>query len=387
MRVLHGPVNVGNQPWVLSRAERELGVESDLVVNYNTWLDYSADRVLGGYGDRSAANLSRRIGFGLSAPFRYDVLHFYFGRSYLFFEDRGGRLSMLAPLLAADLRLARRLGKKVFMTLQGCDARIAGASHERNVWTMCAKGRCSSYGACIGSYDAQRRRMIANVLPHCDRVFYLNPELGYELPGDAVFLPYASCQIDAFKVALPRATGRPRIVHAPSNSGIKGTPMILAALETLRSRFDFDLILVENKPHAEALSIYADADIAIDQILAGWYGGYAVEMMASGKPVACAIRNEDLKFIPEAMRSDLPLLRLRPDRLVDDLAVILSSQAQWPEQGRQARRFVERWHNPLTIARAMIACYQDAASRFDLAASAAADRAMVSTNTLPTGLT
>jgi hypothetical protein len=382
MRVLHGPVNVGNQPWALSRAERRLGIESDLIVNYNTWLDYRADRVLGGYGDRSAATLSRRIRFGMSAPFRYDVLHFYFGRSYLFFEDRGGRLSRLAALLAADLRLARRLGKKVVMTLQGCDARIASASHERNAWTMCAEGRCSAYQSCIGGYDAQRRRMIANLLPHCDRVFYLNPELGHELPGDAVFLPYASCDIDAFEVALPRPVGRPRIVHAPSNTGIKGTPMILGALEALRGRFDFELILVENKPHAEALRIYAGADIAIDQILAGWYGGFAVEMMASGKPVACAIRDKDLQFVPETMRSQLPLLRLRPDRVVDDLAVILSSQAQWPEQGRQARRFVERWHDPVAIARAMIACYRDEASRFDLAA--AGDRPVPSTDALST---
>jgi hypothetical protein len=80
------------------------------------------------------------------------------------------------------------------------------------------------------------------------------------------------------------------------------------------------------------------------------------------------------------MRSQLPFLRLRPDRLIDDLAVILSSQAQWPEQGRQARRFVERWHDPVTIARAMIACYQDEASHFDLAA--ASDRPVPSTDAL-----
>ena len=47
MRVLHAPVNIGNQPWVLSRQERKLGVKSDLVLNYNTWINYNADRVLG----------------------------------------------------------------------------------------------------------------------------------------------------------------------------------------------------------------------------------------------------------------------------------------------------------------------------------------------------
>lgn len=373
MRVLHGPVNVGNQPWVLSRAERKLGVDSELVINYDTWLGYGADRILGQPGERSFASMARRVEFGLRAPFRYDVLHFYFGRSYLFFEDRGGWLSQLAPLLAVDLKLARRLGKKVFMTLQGCDARIAAKSNARNATTMCAEGRCSVYGACRSTYDAQRQRMIDRLLPHCDRVFYLNPELGHELAADAVFLPYASCEIETFVPQWPRPNGRPRIVHAPSNGGIKGTPSILAALQALQPRFDFELVLVENTPHAEALKIYSDCDLAIDQILAGWYGGYAVEMMAMGKPVACAIRDEDLQFVPTAMQAELPFFRLRPGHLADDLATILVAQARWPEAGQAARRFVERWHNPATIAEAMVACYRDPANRFVLAATATAE--------------
>jgi hypothetical protein len=366
LRVLHGPVNVGNQPWALSQAERRQGVASEVVITYNTWLNYGADRTLGAYGEKSASAYAKRIAFGLQAPFRYDVLHYYFGRSYLFFEDSGGRLSMLAPLLAADIRLARLAGAKIFMTLQGCDTRLAGQSNARNAWTMCAEGRCSVYGNCIATYDAGRKRMIDRILPLCDGVFYLNPELGHELPSRAQFLPYASCEIDTFTPVYPSGTARPRIVHAPSNGGIKGTPMILAALEQLKSRFDFELVLVENTPHEEALKIYQTCDIAIDQILAGWYGGYAVEMMAMGKPVACAIRPGDLAFVPDLMRADLPLLRLQPDTLVDDLAAILSAQDKWPEWGRQSRAFVERWHNPAKLATAMIAAYRDPASRLDV---------------------
>ena len=366
MRILHGPVNVGNQPLVLSRAERLLGVESEVVINYDTWLGYGADRVLGEYGERGIKSLARRTMFGLKAPFQYDVLHFYFGRSFLFFEDKGGLMSLLAPLLAADMRLARLRGAKVFMTLQGCDVRMAGNSNKRNAWTMCAEGRCTAFGDCIKTYDAGRRRMVERLLPMCDRVFYLNPELGHELPSDAVFLPYASTSIKDFTVALPRPTGRARIVHAPSNSGIKGTEMILAALARLSSRFEFELIKIENTPHAEALEIYKSADLAIDQVLAGWYGGYAVEMMAMGKPVACYIRDEDAHFVPPQMMAELPLLRLRPDTLEDDLATILSKQAQWPRWGQAARHFVERWHDPATIAAAMIQAYGDASSQFVL---------------------
>ncbi len=43
------------------------------------------------------------------------------------------------------------------------------------------------------------------------------------------------------------------------------------ALEQLRERYDFDYRVVSNLPHAEALKLYADADLVIDQALAGWY--------------------------------------------------------------------------------------------------------------------
>jgi hypothetical protein len=366
MRILHGPVNVGNQALGLSRAERALGAASELVITHDTWLGYGADRVLGKPGDRSLATLGRRLAFGLKAPFAYDVVHCYFGRSFLYFDDRGGLLSRLAPLMAADLRLARRRGAKVFMTLQGCDVRMAAHSHARNAWTMCADGRCSAYADCLSTHDAQRQRMVEQLLPLCDQVFYLNPELGHELGADATFLPYCSVALDASPVLLPTTSGRPRLLHAPSNGGIKGTPMILAALQRLKARFDFELIKVENVPHAQALELYRGCDLAIDQVLAGWYGGFAVEMMAMGKPVACAIRDADLGFVPVEMRNELPLLRLDPGRLDDDLAAILSRRRDWPQLGRSSRRFVERWHDPEMIAAAMLRAYQDPLAPFVL---------------------
>ncbi len=182
----------------------------------------------------------------------------------------------------------------------------------------------------------------------------------------AQFLPYASVEIEKFDVKFPSSEGRPRIVHAPSDGGIKGTPMILSALEQLKTRYDFDLILVEKKTHEEALALYRSADIAIDQVLAGWYGGFAVEMMAMGKPVACYIREQDMKFVPPAMRDEMPILQIDPGRLVDDLAAILERRAEWQNVGRRSRRYVERWHNPDRIAEAMLDAYRSPDSTFVL---------------------
>lgn len=276
---------------------------------------------------------------------------------------------MLNRLFSIDLRLARRFGKKCFMTLQGCDVRLAGEGNRRNEWTMCVAGRCSAYQTCIDVLDERRRDLINHILPLFDRVFYLNPELGHVVPNGQ-FLPYANVEIEKFTTAFPSTEGRPRIVHAPSDGSIKGTSLILAALEQLKTRYDFELILVEKKTHEEALALYRSADLAIDQIFAGWYGGFAVEMMAMGKPVACYIRDQDMKFVPDAMKGEMPILRLEPGRLADDLAAIFERRAEWRSAGEKSRRYVERWHNPDHIAQAMLKAYSCPDSTFVLAPSA-----------------
>lgn len=361
LRVLHGPVNVGNQPWSLSRAERGLGLTSDVVINYNTWLGYPADRTLGEYAKKSREDVWRRLRFSLGIPFNYDVVHYYFGRSFMLWDDWGRVLGRsrgedLKALL--DVRLARAFGRRTFMTLQGCDARQADRSNTLNAVTMCRDGACPAFGACTTGIDDSRRAMIARLLPLMDRVFYLNPEVGrFVENGD--FLPYSNVEIWDQKLELPVAGRRPRIVHAPSNGGIKGTNILLPVLAKLGERFDFELILIENKPHAEAMELYRSADLAIDQLLAGWYGGFAVELMAMGKPVAAYIREEDRAFVPPQMWAEMPILRIDSRTLEDDLARILSAPETLVEAGRRSRAYVERWHDPVKTAMALERVYRD----------------------------
>jgi hypothetical protein len=361
MRILHGPANVGNQPWCVSRAERELGHTSDLVQNYTTWIGYPADRTLGEYAKATRRARFTRSLFSLTAPFRYDVIHYYFGRSFMLWDDFGmalGRSPEEDAQALRDVHLARRLGRKLIMTLQGCDARQAGVSNRINAVTMCREGACPAFSVCTSSLDAGRRAMIDTLLPLMDRVFYLNPEIGHMAPMGE-FMPYANVDVTGETVTPPDPGRRPRILHAPSNGGIKGTPMILAALERLKSRFDFELILVENTPHAEAVKLYRSADLAIDQLLAGWYGGFAVELMAMGKPVAAYIREEDRRFVPAAMWDEMPILRIDERTLDEDLARILADPQALVAAGARSREYAMRWHDPMKAARALTAVYRD----------------------------
>ncbi|MCC6534012.1 MAG: hypothetical protein IT531_15795 [Burkholderiales bacterium] len=361
LKVVHGPVNVGNQPWVLSRHERALGVRSDLVVNYDTWLGYSSDRCLSALADRSRRSIMRRAWFGLTAPFRYDVLHYYFGLSFLAWNDFGER----DWYWYRDMQLARKLGRTVFMTLQGCDVRLSSESAARNRYTPCHEGHCNAAPSCRLSLDRARRELIGDALPLAHRLFALNPELVQFVPN-AVFVPYANVDVDAFEPMLPTEDGPVVILHAPSDPSIKGSDLIIAALERLQAHFPIEFVQVKGLPHAEAIRLYQRADLVIDQMLAGWYGGFAVEAMAMGKPIACYIRDEDLACVPEAMVRDLPIVRITPDTVVDDLAAVLSDRRRLAELGERSRRFVLRWHHPRRIAAAMIRSYQDPQAAFEL---------------------
>ena len=360
MRVLHAPVNVGNQAWVLSRYERKLGIESDLIVNYTT-LGYSADKIISRVGGKSSEEVKERLITGLRAPLDYDVFHYYFGRTLLFWDDYV--TGNYYPYL--DLEIAKRLGRPIFFTLQGCDVRIAGESTARYEFTPCKRGACTFFDACIAHRDEERRKFMAEVLPKSDHFFYLNPELGHYTDGGH-FLPYSSVDIDAYQVTPPELDRPPRILHAPSNGPIKGTAAILEALESLKREYEFELLLVQGMSHPEAMSIYQSADLVIDQILAGWYGGFAVEAMAMGKPVLCYLREEDFGFVPDEMIADCPIHNIRPSHLSEDIKAALDRRAEWQEWSIQSRRYVEKWHNPNVIAAAMIDMYRNPRAPFSL---------------------
>lgn len=356
LSVVHGPANVGNLPWVLSGEMKKLGHRSEVVVNYGTWIGYPADKTLGEWGDRSWRNVARRLVNGVLQPLRSDVLHCYFGRSFLSWEDLGN----LNRWPLGDLALAKRLGRTVVMTYQGCDARLAGESNRRNAVTMCKPDGCSAYANCVASIDQSRQDTVAAVDRLADLVLFVNPELGHFLPrGD--FLPYANVDVEAIRPHEHQVRKRPLILHAPSDPTIKGTALITEALQALRSEFDFDLRLVQGIPHEQAMALYREADLLIDQVLAGWYGGLAVELMAMGKPVACYMREEDLSFVPARMRADFPVYRIDPRNLVDDLRGLLARRAEWPQAGRRSRDFVMRWHHPGKIAQVLLRAYAEPA--------------------------
>lgn len=350
MKVLHCPTDTGGNAWGLSRAERALGVHSDVMVRRAGSLQFPYDLNLRVGEGFPLARLVRVGSFFLKACREYDVFHFNWGMSML--DHRRWHLHYW------DLPLLKRLGKRIVVTFQGCDARMKTFSRERFSTSACAE---CDVAWCTPRMDAIRQRRIRKVFAYADRVFALNPDLLHVLPG-AEFLPYASVNLEEWKVStqsLRRPGGHRlfRVLHMPTNRSIKGTCYVEEACARLRHEgFPLELVLVEGMPHASVRPLIEEADIVVDQLLIGWYGALAVEAMALEKPVLCYLRGEDLKrFVPFHER--IPIVRTTKHTLADDLGKLLRMPAQLTELGMAGRRFVEDCHDPLKIASHTIAAY------------------------------
>src|SRR5690606_20940491 len=178
----------------------------------------------------------------------------------------------------------------------------------------------------------------------------------------AVFLPYIKeSWFEGQGVVKRKVNKRFRIVHAPTNRSLKGTDQIVEAINRLKQHYDIDFVLVEGMSHAEAKKTYAQADLMIDQVRLGWYGGVAVEAMKMGVPVAVYVNPADLKFIPLAMRNAIPdaFLEINPDNIYEPIAELIENPVKYGRLASAAYDYVNTFHDPDKLVKLVIEKYEE----------------------------
>jgi hypothetical protein len=237
---------------------------------------------------------------------RTDVFHFYFGLTLV-------PKAFQFPIL----KLGRK--KSVFHFV-GSD--IRGKSPEE-----LAYGRRADMQI-VGSYDAARWVPEAEVVPP-----------GIDLRG--------------IEPAPPRAEGPLRVAHAALSRSRKGTELIVAA----SAEAGLELDVIENVRHDEVGARLARADIVVDQLNSGWYGLFAIEAMAHGKPVLGYIHEEAAAHTADAFGVALPIVRTTKQTLADDLSRLAASAGDRRAKSQQSRAYVERVHDADRMADRLIDIY------------------------------
>jgi len=328
MRILHAPADVAGNAYGLSRAERELGLESDVAIFVPSGLGYGYDFDLhAGIGVPVWQRMWRRLAFLRRAADRYDVFHFNFGQTILGVRQLGHVLDELAWL--------RRKNKTILFTYQGSDVRPADHC-------PCGSEECRRV-------DRYRRPAAQRALHFADRVFYQNPDLRQWLPG-ARFMPYASVDTRNFQPRPLPDREDLVVAHAPTDRQVKGTSHVIEAVEALRRQgVPIRLDLIEGVDRKTTLERIVEADVLIDQLMLGWYGTVATEAMALGRPVMAYIREDEPDDNPFGPR--LPVVRTTAAMLAEDLRALAADRRRRSELASAGPAFVRDAHDPRRIAR------------------------------------
>ena len=194
---------------------------------------------------------------------------------------------------------------------------------------------CSYHGT-----DLRQR----GVIPRIDRLADLNLTCELDLLDRHPRMRYLFLPIDTSQFTFREPQNRVRTIgHAPTSRYFKGSDEIIAVCRQLERERGIRLILIENKPHREALRLKAQCDIFIDQIanLGGWgYGMNSLESLSMGIPTCTSMVPEYEEFLP-----DHPFVQVDRDHLKEQLIWLIEDDGLRRRKARQGREWVERHHD------------------------------------------
>lgn len=217
------------------------------------------------------------------ALFRYDVFHFISGETLLTRKVR-----------RFELMMYKLLRKRIIMHFVGSDIR----NPDYILWKEQNMQQFLQGEIKFPKTLPWQDKLISDAEKYADYILVSTPDL-IELVPKAKYYPVV---LDLNKylnelneIKYQKKTGDEIVIlHAPSNSKLKGTKYIHEVLKkiALNSNYNIKLILTtendfKDKPVSryELFKLYKESDIVIDQLVIGWYGLQSIEALAAGKHV------------------------------------------------------------------------------------------------------
>jgi len=296
---------IAGVPQALSKAQRQEGLTSDVLVFGTNPFRYDVDFSCP-TSWHFPLNYAEKILTLVKMAKQYEIFHFHY--------------NSIMPF-GLDFPLYRMSVKKIIMHHHGSDIRYKG---EKLLYSKFA-----------------------------DQIFVSTPDL-LEWSPNAIWIPNP-VDLESFPyIGVNNKPNEVNIVHAPSKRAEKGTEYLIQAVESLKNEgYKVNLSLIENTPHNEAIEYYKQADIVVDQLLSGWYGVFAIECMALGKPVCVSIR-DDL----ESLMPFMPFLNTSPSNIAENLRKLIEDEKLREELGKRGREYVEQMHDARDVARKVTQFYE-----------------------------
>jgi hypothetical protein len=377
--------------WYLSRELRKLGWRAD-VLNWDPnphhdlyyhgedyRLRYRGPTYLRGRTfDRDAYRHALFLAWAIP---RYDIFHF----------SNANGIKTSASLAAwveerydpaTEIRLLKRLGKKIVYSNNGCLDGVLQSSFDawgpeptceicpwRDIQHICSDEKNRAWG--------ELRNSLADyqVTTGGNRVDWNDDPAVHEIPQFYCLDPEVwrpDLHIPA-EHRLERQHGRMRLYHAVGNAhervapetrqSLKSTHLWFRLAEQLRSEGrDVDLFYATGIPSRDVRYYQLQSDVICDMLTFGWFGSNVREAMMLGKPAVCYLRPVWLDQIREQLPGyveELPVVSATPETVHDVVCDLLDDAAKRQEIGERGREFALKWHSAKAAARRFDEIYSE----------------------------
>lgn len=198
------------------------------------------------------------------------------------------------------------------------------------------------------------------LLKHCQTL--ITSDLDYEIPMKKMgystnFIPNP-INTDKITVGNPHCGDKTIIFLGVNklNHIKKGIPFFLKALELIENKYydKVEVIITENIPYTEYITLYNNAHILLDQVYSYDQGYNALEAMAKGKVVFTGAEEEWRDYYN--IKENKVVINAKPnvENIYKNLEFLIKNPEKLTEIGNGARLFIEMHHNYIDIAQKYI---------------------------------
>lgn len=340
--------------YAFTRVLKRRGFQIDFYGINKTAFEVPVDFLLK-FSSNKLISFFQRISCFFRLLFKHDIWHFNYMEVFFFY-----------PL---NLLILKMFGKKIICTFRGSEVRSNLDFLPKELFRK-SKKPWPKYYQRISQNQSKwaifKKRIRMNLFCYlADKVVLTGPFLVSSVSRFDTIIPYAR-DIKQINKNLIKTNKKITVLHVPTEPDVKGTAEIEKIFKKLAKKYsprggagpniNFKIIL-EALPREQLLKEMSQADIIVDQIIVGWYGGQAVEAMAMGKTVLAFINPVYLHFVNFAQ--DLPIYNTNPWSLKKDLEFLINSPKECQRIGQDGIKFVRKYHEASKIAAKYLEIYRE----------------------------
>ncbi len=334
--------------WSFTRVLKRRGYQIDFYGMEKTHFAMPVDFLLK-FSNNPLKSFFQRLSYFFKILPRYDIWHFNFMEAFFFY-----------PL---NLLILKLWGKKIVVTFRGFDVQTDLEFLTKNIYSKIPSHKWPEYYRLLFLQKKSWHNFLKKIRQRifiwfADKVILIGPFLAGQVVRYDKIIPYARNLKEKENYPRPKSKTRITVLHVPTDPIAKGTPEITRVFKRLAQKYpEHSFQILPKMPREKLLPEIAKADIIVDQIIVGWYGGQAVEAMAKGKIVMAFLNPTYLQLVSFGQK--IPIWNTNAWSFSHDLETLIKVfpliKDEWQKKSLE---FVKKYHNDKKIASQYLKIYQ-----------------------------